>query len=259
MIQNSFILLDRIGYKREERLWKMGIHHWMDFTETKGIAGISKREKEHHDNVLEKAKICLSEGDSYFFGQRMKSRDHWRLMPEFKDKICYLDIETTGLSPSQNDLTVVGMYDGQEAKTFVRGINLDEDTLSREFSKYRLIVSFYGSAFDVPFLRSAYPNLSFDLPHVDLCFMGRRIGLHGGLKRIEREIGINRGEGIKEVNGYEAVRLWKKWERDRNKEALDTLLEYNRADVVNLQRLAEVVYDGLKRETLREIKSFKPN
>ena len=44
---------------------------------------------------------------------------------------------------------------------------------------------------------------------------------------------------LKEVNGYEAVRLWWKYVNDYDTDALNTLLEYNKEDVVNLRELRD--------------------
>jgi uncharacterized protein YprB with RNaseH-like and TPR domain len=61
--------------------------------------------------------------------------------------------------------------------------------------------------------------------------------LYGGLKAVERQIGIERR--LKGVNGWEAIRLWWKYQSDADEEALDRLLEYNKEDVVNLTTLKE--------------------
>ncbi len=56
---------------------------------------------------------------------------------------------------------------------------------------------------------------------------------------MERTLGIPRR--LTEVNGLEAVRLWWRYENDYDEQALRTLLEYNREDVVNLKTLKEVL------------------
>ncbi|GBE56772.1 hypothetical protein BMS3Bbin16_00983 [archaeon BMS3Bbin16] len=248
MIRSSFIFLDGVGYTTEKRLWSRGITCWDDFLDLKGIAGISRDRKTHHDQTLEAARSSMQCCEHSFFSSRLKKGDHWRLYPDFKEQVCFLDIETTGLG-YDNDITVVGVYDGVEVRSFVKGDNLSEEALSQEFSKYSLIVSFYGSAFDVPFIKAKYPNLNLDLPHMDLCFASRKIGLRGGLKSIEREIGLARDEDIAGVDGFEAVRLWRRWERRGDKDAFARLLDYNRADVVNLETLADIVYKRLWEKT----------
>ena len=66
----------------------------------------------------------LNARDAKFFAKSLSKSEHWRAYSDFKDRIAFVDIETTGLSPHYNRLTVVGIYDGTNAKTFVRGIDL---------------------------------------------------------------------------------------------------------------------------------------
>ena len=61
--------------------------------------------------------------------------------------------------------------------------------------------------------------------------------LYGGFKAVERQLGIERK--LTEVNGYEAVRLWWRYVDSFDLDALNTLLEYNKEDVVNLKVLKE--------------------
>ena len=46
------------------------------------------------------------------------------------------------------------------------------------------------------------------------------------------------------MNGFEAVKLWKHYERG-NKEALERLVQYNKEDVINLKPLMEFAYKEL--------------
>jgi hypothetical protein len=249
MLQNSFVFLDRVGYKTEEKLWRQGVLCWEDFLERNRIRGFSSKAKRRYDRELEMAEFSLRNKISQYFSYRLKPRDYWRLYREFKDRACFLDIETTGLSPWSDEVTVVGVSDGEKVKSFVRDINLSEEALVEELSRYRLIVTFYGSAFDLPFLTRKYPRVRVGVPHIDLCFAGRRAGLKGGLKAIEQELGLVRDEEIKHVDGLEAVRLWRRWEKQGDEEALKTLLEYNKADVASLKVLAETVYQKLRERT----------
>ena len=63
--------------------------------------------------------------------------------------------------------------------------------------------------------------------------------LYGGLKAVERQLGIARK--FKEVNGYEAVKLWWKYVESFDLDALNTLLEYNKEDVLNLKVLRDML------------------
>jgi uncharacterized protein YprB with RNaseH-like and TPR domain len=74
--------------------------------------------------------------------------------------------------------------------------------------------------------------------------------LRGGLKRIEKELGIDRGENLDGLDGLAAIRLWRAYRTQGDDEALQTLIAYNREDVVNLETLAEYAYEHLRAETL---------
>jgi uncharacterized protein YprB with RNaseH-like and TPR domain len=59
--------------------------------------------------------------------------------------------------------------------------------------------------------------------------------LKGGLKAVERRLGIERQ--LTNVDGYMAVQLWWEYVNTGNPDALDILLAYNREDVLNLHVL----------------------
>ena len=167
--------------------------------------------------------------------------EHWRLYENFRADACFLDIETTGLSQRRDDVTVVGLHHGGETTTLVRGRDLDRDALRRAVGPAKLLVTFNGRRFDVPFLEEAF-DVDLGLPHLDLMYPGRTIGLTGGLKAIERAIGVERDRS--DISGLDAVRLWHEYERG-NDASLETLVSYNRADVENLRTLADHVTGAL--------------
>ena len=158
----------------------------------------------------------------------------------------YIDIETTGLSRRFADLTVVGI--ALERNGSCRVIQLLEADLSDEKLLAVLhgvdeLYSYNGSRFDLPFIRA---KLGVDLnkcfKHTDLMYDCWRNKLKGGLKAVERMLGINRS--LKDVNGYEAVKLWYEYVNNHNRQALTTLLEYNCEDIVNLQVLRQKLQVG---------------
>jgi uncharacterized protein YprB with RNaseH-like and TPR domain len=67
--------------------------------------------------------------------------------------------------------------------------------------------------------------------------LSREIGLKGGLKEVERQIGIFRHATVYEFSGAEAVYLWRQYQSQNNPEALELLVRYNLEDTVNLHRL----------------------
>jgi len=159
----------------------------------------------------------------------------------------YLDIETTGLS-SKSKITLIGIYDGNETKSFIRGKNMDE--FPDYIKNFDFLVTYNGSCFDLPFIRRHFDNLLLDQLHIDLRFFLRKIGLSGGLKIIEKKLGIKRSEETKDIDGKEAVRLWNNYKKGNNA-ALNTLIEYNNEDIVNLETILDITYGKVKEQTLR--------
>lgn len=153
----------------------------------------------------------------------------------------YIDIETTGLSYYGCDLTVIGI--GIERGDKVEVAQLFEDGLYQEKLLQVLegvdeIYSYNGRRFDLPFIEA---KLGIDLAglvrHTDLMYDCWKKDLKGGLKVVERILGIDRK--LQGVDGYIAVQLWWKYVNNNDKRALQTLLDYNKEDVVNLKVLRQ--------------------
>lgn len=244
MIQSTFVLLKGIGPHTERRLWDLGVTDWHRFLKSSSLPGISTERKALYDGVLSQALLQLEARQSRFFSDYLKPRDHWRLFDAFGTNALYLDIETTGGPPEEGEVTVVGLYRGGEMISLVQGDNLTEDRLNEELARADLLVTFFGSVFDLPYLRAKFPGLVCHHPHFDLCFAGRRLGFEGGLKRIEATIGIQRAEDLQGLDGWEAVRLWQAWCYG-NPGALDRLLRYNESDTKNLEPLARHIFYSL--------------
>ena len=153
----------------------------------------------------------------------------------------YLDIETTGLSPWNSEITVVGIHLCNVDDT--RFVQLIGDAVTGEnilsvLDGVRVIYTYNGSRFDLPFINSRLKvNLEEMFEHQDLMYDCWRKNLYGGFKGVERQLGIQRK--LTEVNGFEAVRLWWRYVNDYDEEAMNTLLEYNKEDVLNLKTLRE--------------------
>jgi uncharacterized protein YprB with RNaseH-like and TPR domain len=180
-----------------------------------------------------------------YFSKRLPSNQCWRLFPEFRKSTVYLDIETTGLDRYFNTVTTIALYDGQSIKTYVQGDNLDD--FVEDIQQYKVIVSYNGKSFDVPFLEQ-YFNIRLDHAHIDLRYVLASFGFRGGLKECERQLDMDRGD-LKDIDGYFAVLLWEEYQRTGDQKTLDTLLAYNIQDTVNLENLLVTAYNMKLKDT----------
>ena len=247
MIESTFLIVPGVGVKKERTVWSSGIDKWSDFLSNKSIEGISPKLKIKSDIVLTEAYEFLDDNDSRSLGNMLPRGEQWRLFDKFRDNVSFLDIETDGLE-RDSLVTVVTVHNRKDTVTLIQNDDLDAETLSDALEDTSVLVTFNGSCFDIPVLRNSFPEVDLEMPHFDLRFGCRKIGYTGGLKCIERTLGIERSDDIHDVNGEEAVILWKLWEKRGNKDALDRLVKYNRADTVNLEGISKTIYEKLVTE-----------
>ncbi len=151
----------------------------------------------------------------------------------------YLDIETTGLSPYKDEITVVGIVLAKGRKMEVT--QLFEEELTRQnlllaLKKVSRIYTYNGERFDLPFVQQRIGvSLTEMVEHRDLMFECWNKRLYGGFKEVERTLGIpGKRSGM---SGLDAVRLWQQYKRFKDFQALEQLLDYNKEDVLNLEIL----------------------
>ncbi len=245
MLTSTFVLLQGIGPVTERRFWEQGLLTWQHFVDHPSVPGISSERKAWYDRELSLAQAQFDTEQWPFFASRLPSRDHWRFYEVCQSRILYLDIETTGASAEHGHVTVVGLHRNGHTTSLIHGQTLTTDRLQDELDRGDLLVTFCGTGFDVPYLRSHFPRLRLNMPHFDLCFGARRLGLRGGLKQIEREVGIVRDASVRGFDGWDAVRLWSRWNASGDQDALDLLVAYNTADAANLEPLAKLLYADL--------------
>lgn len=229
MIRKSFQLLERIGPGMEQKIWQQGVRDWNEFLKKQKIKGISDRSKAAYDKHLRRASCAIQDGDSTFFNA---CPEPWRLYNLFRDEALYLDIEVTGVNMS-DDLLMIGLFDGIEYKCMMFN-NMDLRGLSLYMQNFKLLVSFNGSRFDVPFMKKRYPGLLPDIPHIDVEPLCRRRGLTGGLKAVEKSLGIKRSRLVERMYSGDVNLLWRKYRATGDDYFLKLLIEYNSEDVMNL-------------------------
>lgn len=243
MIRNSFIFLPRVGDKTEHGLWQRGILEWDDYVRGP-VEGIGEGTHALHMNLIEHAARALKEQQVWRLGEMFPHREHWRLFKDLAGRALFLDIETTGYG-RWPDITVVGIAERDGVRTFIQGENLTRQAISDRLSRASMIVTFNGSLFDLPLLKQKGVKLP-RVPHLDLRWAAARAGLKGGLKKVEIALGLDRGDELAGLSGYDAVLLWRRWKERQDTGALDLLIKYNKADILSLRPIAEEVYARLR-------------
>jgi len=183
---------------------------------------------------------ALERLDGPFFLRSLPPSEHWRIFPEFRDRVAYIDIETNGPKVEEGAIiTTATLYDGTTVHHYTHGENLRD--LRDDLGAYALLITYNGKAFDLPFIEK-YFQIRLPQAHIDLRLLLHSLGITGGLKGSEKQLGIDRGE-LDGVDGYTAVLLWREYERTGDRRALETLLAYNSADAVNLEHLMLAAYN----------------
>ncbi len=238
MLEHTFVHIEGIGPKTEAELWSRGFRSWRDVNNgpVAGANGVDLVA-----GIIEsRRRLALS--DAAFFRDCLPTAERWRMYPDFLRETAFLDIETTGLSPGESIVTLVGVLDQAGYTAYVRGDNLDE--LPARIPRYRQFVTFNGAAFDLPFLEREFAgdssrSLFAHAGHLDLRYPLARLGLSGGLKKIERSTGVGRPSSLGALEGSDAVSLWR-MANEGEPDALQTLIRYNAEDVASLPLLARI-------------------
>lgn len=243
VLEATFIHAPTIGRATELRLWQDGIHDWGQYLSlSQNELPLSEMQYTALTPVIEESVKRLDDEDYAWFAKHLEPAEHWRAVPSFGHRIAFVDIETTGGMDAE-DLTLIGVFDGRTMHHFVKGENLEEFPESIEDSA--ILVTFFGTGFDLPFIRRVFPSLKMPQLHVDLCYLLRRLGYRGGLKKIETQLGIGRTNETTGLGGMDAVRLWFEYQNG-NLHSREVLMQYNAEDVRNMSALLTIGFKKME-------------
>jgi uncharacterized protein YprB with RNaseH-like and TPR domain len=172
-------------------------------------------------------------------------------------KMLFLDIETTGLSPSDAAVYMIGCgyfgRDGMYIKQFFADDLAEEQAILDAFASflkgYDTLITFNGNKFDIPFLekRASLYNIDLDLAGKKGLDIYKRIRPYRALlslpdmkqKSLERFLGVSR---IDRMSGRDLITVYKKYSTDKSDEGcLKLLLEHNHDDVAGLPPLMSLL------------------
>ncbi len=232
MLKSTFLHLQGIGKKTERELWRKGIITWEQYL-SKSLRQPSLfadvPEKEH---ILTTSFLAHQCGDMGFFAGTLPTSEYFRVLLDCPEEVLFLDIETTGLSLYYDIITVVGWSIGLNYGVYINGG--DEVAFREALARAKAIVTFNGIMFDIKFINKHFDNPHIPEVHLDLRFFTRRVGLSGGQKKIEEQLGFKRKHNIEGMHGEAAPILWHKYRRG-NQDAMKRLIEYNHADIEGMK------------------------
>lgn len=216
----------------------LGIHTWDDLKLKYSAQTLPGVESARHAELLHELSRCetaLAAADLAYLTKILHRSDHWRLLADFGSKATFLDIETSG-DELRPEISVVVIRHRGQLHTFTAGQNLDQ--FLHFLGEIELLVTFNGASFDVPQLENHFHIPMRDIAHVDLRWVCYHSQLKGGLKEIERAIGLVRPPDLIGMDGAEAAFLWQRWKWTGNEKLVRRLTRYCAADVIGLEHLS---------------------
>ena len=123
LIKRTFQHIKGINPKKEKLLWEEGVFDWQDAIDKIDYYAMPKSIKESLKEELPESIYNFNSKNYNYFIKKFPPSIIYRLYPLLSNETVFLDIETTGIKPSNAHITVIGCYDGYEMKVFVHGIN----------------------------------------------------------------------------------------------------------------------------------------
>lgn len=192
-----------------------------------------------------------------------------RLKDDLQGKnICFLDIETTGLSSKYNEVVLIGALCVDDSGVYITQLFADHSeeeydllcVFERFIRNFEYIITYNGASFDLPFLRKKLEVYNIEsnvatMPHLDLLKLVRKnkdiLKLENcKLKTVELSLNIFREDTI---SGKESVDLYRAYECDKDPNKKEIILKHNYDDIFYLPQLLSI-YDLLEKENTLKIK-----
>lgn len=230
LLYSTFSHIKGISENKERHYWNNGVENLDDLNYL--INGQLSFFNE--TSFIEKSMDSLNNGDIDIFRDNLKRSEYYRIAYSFPDDVMFLDIETTGLSKVYSYITMIGWMKSGIYKYTMIGNDINE--FIDDLNNSKILVTFNGSIFDLPFIKYKYSKYEFNFSekaHIDLRFLAKSYGYSGGQKEIEKQLSFKRPKYLSETNGKEATVLWYKFLYGDNSK-LSLLLKYNCYDILGM-------------------------
>jgi len=235
-LQHYLRILPHVSPQRDKALRLEGCACWSAVLNApRPLAGLDVFAWAEVRAAAEQSLRAVQAGNIAYFTEKLPALEQWRVLAQWFEQASYFDIETSGLEADSIVTLVCCFHEGQPLR-FMADENL-EDFLDL-LESVQLLVSFNGASFDVPRVLDRFHIPELPCPHVDLRWLCHHAGWRGGLKKIERALGLRRPPDLEGLGGAEAVWLWQAWAEQDDEKAKRTLERYCSADTVMLKVLA---------------------
>lgn len=236
LLESTFLHLKGISSTKEKSLWNAGIIKISQLKEQYFNREISLFGDNTHQTI--ETERALEQEDIIYFAEKLPSSELFRVALTYFKDVMFLDIETTGLSRCYSYITMIGWILNGQHKYFVKGESPSE--FLEDLNRAKLLITFNGSMFDIPFIKSEFETANLSKPHIDLRFFSKRYGYTGGQKEIEKILKVHRPTSLGDVDGKEAVVLWYKY-LSGELDSLDKLIRYNYYDILGMQKIFDKI------------------
>ena len=152
MLNRSFIFAPGMTEDLERALWGRGVLTWEVLRRHPGevAAAIGEQRAKKLQGAVGELTDLIQRRDLAAFNRIWPEKESWRLWEGWcaSDEVALVDIETTGLTPGFDQITLIGLSRGGHEQVFVADRALGEDkpldTFPDAMKGVRLLVTFNG-------------------------------------------------------------------------------------------------------------------
>lgn len=247
MVDQIFSIFPELNNEITSSFKELGIKTWADFIKASNVPGLAADLKTRLDKTMDDYYNILNSGNLRRFTS-LPPQEHWCFFETAKElkKTAFIDIETTGRQLFNDEITLVGIFDGKKYISLIKGINLNQEKLADILNRFDMVVTYKGLVFDIPFLQYEFPEVNLDMLHFDLYFASQKVGFsgRGNLREYLSQRGCDIPLERKPLKGYQVVQLWQEYEMG-HKAALELIKENNEREVKELCIWAPILYEML--------------
>ncbi len=191
------------------------------------------------------------------------------------EKLLFVDIETTGLSPVHNSIYLIGclyIKNGtwRTVQFFADNIDEEESVLYSFYNfalNFDTLITFNGNRFDIPFIQEKLNkyDMPFDLYNYNGIDIYKRLRPYKALfalpdmkqKTVEAFLGIERDD---EKSGSELIKVYEEYSVRPSEFAQNLILQHNYDDICGMKSILPMLaYSDLFNGEIKAEKAVKNN